>query len=168
MIIVKPIPENYPAIAAIFNQAIMPFYAIYMDEEKDAFTLQEDVDSITDLAHSRDILCAQDIDGMITAYAAFRKKNQDVVWISGLYVLPLYQGRGIGLSLLRAIENKAQAWGCKIVALETHEKADWAINFYKRAGYDVINGKITEPGYAAVLQQPPVGRRPVLAKWING
>ncbi|HEY1096002.1 MAG TPA: GNAT family N-acetyltransferase [Alphaproteobacteria bacterium] len=167
MNIVRPVVENYPAIAEIFNQAIVPFYEIYNTEEKQTFVLQEDACSIADMAQSRQILCAQDTDGVLTGYVMFRKKNNQVVWISGLYVVPIYQRKGIGLLLLDAVEQYARVENCKIVALETHEKAIWAINFYLRATYEVANDKLFEVAYKDVLDYPPVGQRPVLVKIIK-
>lgn len=166
MNIFDPTTDDYSAIANIFNQAILPFYEIYTKEEKQAFTLQENSDSISQAAQSRRMICAKDANSILCGFAAFRKKNNNVTWISSLYVLPEYQKKGVGLLLLNSIEQYAQAQGCKVVALETHEKAIRAINFYLRSGYETINNNLSDLRYRDVLERPPIGLRPILAKVI--
>jgi GNAT superfamily N-acetyltransferase len=89
------------------------------------------------------------------------------VWISSLYVDPKVQRKGIGQRLLEIIEVFAKSNGCAVVALETHRSAIWALNFYAKNGYQIVNDKMEASPYSAILEKPPVPGRPVLAKLIN-
>lgn len=57
-----------------------------------------------------------------------------------VYILPEYQRRGIGTTLVVYLEQKAREAGLKRVRLLTVKKASWAVNFYEKLGYT-----LTEP-----------------------
>lgn len=168
MEIVIPKKEDYARIAEIYNQAHKPFETIYSEEEKIAFAEDniETVASIEETAGTKNIICIQ-VENKIVGYAVFRKKNEETVWISSLYIDPEKQGSGYGTKLLETVEKFAEENNCKVVALETHRDAVWALNFYKKNGYEIVNEKMAEFPFNKILDKPPVPNRPILAKVIS-
>lgn len=166
--ITTPEPQDFETIVSIYNKAIVPFYTIYSEEEKIAFadSLIEKVENITEIVKTREIRVFKNEAGGILGYAIFRKKNDVVIWISSLYVLPESQGLGVGSELLGYVEWFAKNNGCSVVALETHRDAVWALNFYKKHRYEVVNEKVGEYPFDQILDKPPVQNRPLLAKKI--
>jgi ribosomal protein S18 acetylase RimI-like enzyme len=165
MIIIEPVIEDYPAIAAIYNKSITAFYSIHTDEEKRAFADShfETAETIATAIATRNFLCAKKGNNVL-GYITFRQKNEVIVWISSLYIDPDQQRQGIGKKLLHAVEDFAQNSHSKLVALETHEQADWAIGFYNKNGYIVINDIVDRFPFDRMLDKPPVPNRPILAK----
>jgi GNAT superfamily N-acetyltransferase len=165
MIITEPAREDYSAIAEIYNKSITAFYSIYTDEEKRAFADShfENVDTIAKAIAIRNFLCAKEGNDVL-GYITFRQKNEAIVWISSLYVDPEKQRMGIGKKLLHAVEEFAQNSHSKLIALETHEQAEWAIGFYNKNGYIVVNDIVDRFPFDRMLDKPPVPNRPILAK----
>lgn len=60
--------------------------------------------------------------------------------IQGLYVSPDVAGRGVGLKLLRTLEERARAHGLKSLRLTSSLNA---VPFYERAGFRAV-GELTE------------------------
>ncbi len=166
MDIESPVESDYQRIAEIYNEAIKPFYTIYSEEEKEAYagSLIETAESVADMVSRRTVLVLKDASGFIVGFAAFRKKNDTVVWISELYIDPKEQGKGYGGILLEKVEEYTKQQGCTLVALETHRDALWALNFYKKNGYETVNDKVSEFPYSEILEKPPVPNRPLIAK----
>ncbi len=61
------------------------------------------------------------------------QKVRDVHLIRHAYVLPAYQNRGVGTALLAALSSVP---GCVLVG--TWAAAQWAIRFYERHGYTLV------------------------------
>lgn len=74
--------------------------------------------------------------GVIALKPLHEEKVGLIRWV---YVHPKYQRKGIGSALLKYVEEEAHKMKLKRLQLFTHEKAFWAINFYKKHGYRIIN-----------------------------
>jgi ribosomal protein S18 acetylase RimI-like enzyme len=76
----------------------------------------------------QDVLVVE-LDGVVVGYASFTGKE-----ISNMYVLPGYQGRGIGAALLaavlRSMPSEAELW--------VFESNAGAIRFYERNGFETV------------------------------
>lgn len=167
-IIKKPTKSQYEIMASIYNRAHEPFLNIYSEEEKIAFqdSFIETADSLQEAALVRNVICAIENETVL-GYAFFRKKNEETVWVSSLYVDPNFQKKKIGSFLLKYIEEFGLENGCHVVALETHAKAFWAINFYFKNGYELVNDKVNDYPFNKILERQPVKGRPLLAKIIR-
>jgi ribosomal protein S18 acetylase RimI-like enzyme len=67
------------------------------------------------------------------------KKNKDTSYISELYVLDVYRGRGIGKKLVKHHYTYLKRLGIKKSVLTTAKnKNKKTINFYKKLGYKTI------------------------------
>lgn len=166
MKIEKVILTDCPQITEVFNKAHKPFEAVWNEEEKEAFG-HDAIKTAEDclfMLEGRETYCVKDDDNNLIAYISFRKKNDHVVWISELYVDPEYQGKGAGKMLIDFATTFAVQNNCKVISLETHAKADWAINFYVKLGFEIVNEKMDIEPFSYILDKPPVKGRPVLAK----
>jgi ribosomal protein S18 acetylase RimI-like enzyme len=69
----------------------------------------------------------------------------DLYWIA---VDPAWQGQGIGTQLVREVERRLRADGCRLVVVETSSRADYGPTrgFYERRGY---TRAAAIPGYYA-------------------
>lgn len=169
MMIAAPGKNDFQAMAEIYNRATQQFWAIYSEEEKILFADMRSVtaDELQEESSERPVLCLKETDGAVSAYASFRQKNDQVVWISSLYVHPGHQQQGKGSALLQAIEDFARQNDAKLVALETHLNADWAISFYLKNDYTLVNNFTDQYPYHFILDKPPAPNRPLLAKIIS-
>ena len=70
--------------------------------------------------------------------------------ISDLWVLPHFQGRGIGSRLLERLEDDIRARGYGAARIETHARNAPAIRLYKALGYRVTSYFVT---YTAALDK---------------
>jgi ribosomal protein S18 acetylase RimI-like enzyme len=64
-----------------------------------------------------------------------------IIW---LYVQPAYRDLGIGMKLMKAVEDYAKERGCKFAFIETMSYQ--APEFYKKLGYKI---EFSRSGYAA-------------------
>jgi ribosomal-protein-alanine N-acetyltransferase len=78
-----------------------------------------------------DILVAE-WDGDLAGWGACEKADD---FITDLWVLPEFQGRGIGTALLDKIEDRHQKARFPTARLDTHARNAGAIKLYKRLGY---------------------------------
>lgn len=59
-------------------------------------------------------------------------------YISSLYVLPQFQGRGVGVGLMRASERTALALGVSTVWLGVMEQNIRTLQWYRRTGFSFV------------------------------
>ncbi len=79
------------------------------------------------------------VNDRIVGVAALHRVSDDVAWIRYVYVHPDYQRKGIGTALIRYIEDIARREKIKKLKLITHEKAFWAIRFYEKLGFKIVD-----------------------------
>lgn len=165
--IYTPHREDYEEMSSLYNESHKKFLDIYSEEELEASKedTPETPESLEETALTKKIIAVKE-NGKILGYSVFRKKNEETVWISSLYVDSNTQGKGVGTKLLIEIESFAKENKCKVIALETHRDAIWAINFYKKNGYQIVNEIINEYPFNHILDKPPIPNRPLLAKTV--
>ncbi len=66
------------------------------------------------------------------------KRADDTVLVRGLFVLPDYQGKGVGSGLLAHFEDQARRDGARRALLIALAKAHWAIDFYTKHGFHAV------------------------------
>lgn len=74
-------------------------------------------------------------EGKIVGVAALQVESEETGKLKWVYVLPEHQRKGMGTALITHLEQKARAKGLKKMRLRTIEKADQAVNFYKKLEY---------------------------------
>jgi ribosomal protein S18 acetylase RimI-like enzyme len=102
-------------------------------------------------------LVALDPDGgaLATSLAAPAKAAADCVYLQRLYVLPQYQGQGIGRAVLRATLSRYPA--ARAVRLEVEPRNQRAIRFYEAEGFaaagSIEHGNDETGRWTALLMQ---------------
>jgi GNAT superfamily N-acetyltransferase len=86
-------------------------------------------------------------DDQIIAVGSFGSRDEETAWIPLMYVNSKNQRMGIGSSLMRFLEKRAESLGFSKINLETDSKATWAINFYKKYGFFVFKKEKSPWGY---------------------
>ncbi len=81
---------------------------------------------------------AYDDEGTPIGCCALRSLGEPVVEIKRMYVRRQARGRGVGVSILEALESQARSQGFHVVRLETGPQQPEAIALYARAGYREI------------------------------
>ena len=78
------------------------------------------------------------VDGEFVAYAGHACGDVPGEWkLRQLYVLPEWQGRGLGGRLIRHVEQAALAAGATTLVLTVNRGNERAIASYKRCGFDI-------------------------------
>jgi len=83
-------------------------------------------------------------EGRIVGVAALQIESEETGRIHWVYILPEHQRRGIGTALVTHLERKGREMGLRRLRLLTIGKAHWAVNFYKKLGYNLAD-KIERP-----------------------
>ncbi len=86
-------------------------------------------------------------DDQIIAVGSFGSRDEETAWISLMYVNSKNQRMGIGSSLMRFLEKRAEPLGFSKINLETDSKATWAINFYRKFGLFIFKKEKSPWGY---------------------
>jgi GNAT superfamily N-acetyltransferase len=74
-----------------------------------------------------------DTDGGVVGLMGIQPRH-DVDLIRHAYVLPQHQGRGVGAALIRHLRQQS----ARRMLVGTWSAATWAINFYRRHGFEMV------------------------------
>lgn len=91
--------------------------------------------------------------GRIKGVAGLELLGKNKGLIRYVYILPKYQRQGIGKKLMKKIEEEAKNEGLTKLSLFTSEQAKWAIDFYKKLGYEIIVTRESEIGKYVVMEK---------------
>jgi N-acetylglutamate synthase-like GNAT family acetyltransferase len=76
--------------------------------------------------------------GKIVGVAALQVLGEGIGQVRYVYILPRYQRQGIGSALVTCVETKAKEKGLSKLKVLPMEKARWAVSFYERLGYRLV------------------------------
>jgi GNAT superfamily N-acetyltransferase len=76
-----------------------------------------------------------DVDGLIVAIGALRRDGETTAEVQRMRVHPIWQRRGRGREMLRAIESRAPGLGFRTLLLDTTEQLVAARSLYASSGY---------------------------------
>lgn len=89
-----------------------------------------------------------ELKGEIVGVAALQTESQCLGNVRFVYVLPEHQRKGAGTSLVTYIEAEARKLGLKTLRVPyVNVNAYWAINFYTKLGYKVVDKRKKPWGY---------------------
>jgi N-acetylglutamate synthase-like GNAT family acetyltransferase len=131
MLIRKSVAADFDAILAIINDAALAYRGVipadrwhepYMSREELAREISDGV-----------VFWVGEQEGRLLGVMGIQDKG-DVALVRHAYVSPATQRTGIGTRLLRHVENLVD----KPLLIGTWASASWAIDFYKRNGFNVV------------------------------
>ena len=113
------------------------------------FTYDELLKKIKEMA-----FYAYQLESKIIGVAALQTKSECLGNVRFVYVLPEHQRRGVGTSLVTYIETEARKLGLKKLRVPFVDmNAYWAINFYTKLGYEIVNKREKPWGYDLFFQK---------------
>jgi len=74
-------------------------------------------------------------DGVVVGTGAIRRLDDRTCELKRLWLLPAYQGRGIGYRLIQQLFDFARAAGYRVIRLDTDARQARALRFYERLGF---------------------------------
>jgi putative acetyltransferase len=101
---------------------------LYTPEEIQAWAVPRNPSSYEESIRSKEFFVAEDG----SAIVGFGVLNQEIAEVEAVYVTPGAGRRGIGLEVLRKLEERASALGLRVLRLNASLNA---VPFYEKAGY---------------------------------
>lgn len=102
--------------------------ALYTAEEIRAWAVPKALESYEQAIRRNEFFVAEEDANIL----GFGELDQESAVVESLYVIPAATGRGIGLELLRKLEETARDLGLRTLRLDASLNA---VAFYQRAGY---------------------------------
>lgn len=134
----KELPMASRLSGVVFERCIVPFYG--HTEMNNVFFDYVNEESLKNMVRTKQLI----------VWGAFQAKNMIAVGgmqreghITMLYVLPQFQGRGIGTALLnRMMDYAYDNWHHKKITLNALPA--WTVDYFKKWGFKLLNDKQTE------------------------
>ena len=163
----KPEKSEYPKIADLVNKADSVYFDIYSQQiAKEMHISSETVDDLIEGEKRREYRCIYKNSDLV-GFASFHVKNIQTLWLSEFYIDIGYQKSSFGSLLLNEIEKIAKKKNVLVVVLETDKKALWAVNFYKKNKYIILDKiALKKFPFDLVLEKDPVEGRYIFGKII--
>ena len=128
--------DDLDTILEIINTTNRFFYKVIVPAEqfRDPFLRLEDLAEEL----KRKSFYLYEVRDVSVGVAAFEGRPCGAAVMDRLYVLPDFQGQGVGSALMACIESLAREQGLRELLIWTDPKALWAVSFYKHLGYAKI------------------------------
>ncbi len=161
----KPKGSEYKEFARVENSEAKQYMSVFTPSECTMLCVGKASEKdLAESAKTRKFLIAT-INNKIVGTMRYYLKENGILWISMIQVLPKYQKIGVGSGLLSEIEKRAKRLGIDAIALEAQKKADWAIKFYKANNYKILNIKeLNKKPFVGTLLKPPVTHTYIFGK----
>lgn len=136
--LIEATTEDIPLIQTIAEQTWRPTYGHILTEEQTLFMLDMmySSESLTRQFETNTFIFAYEGDTPL-GFACFESKNDEVMKLHKLYMLPAAQGKGIGKLLIQEVAKYAKQQGLKFVHLNVNRN-NKAIGFYEKQGFKII------------------------------
>jgi N-acetylglutamate synthase-like GNAT family acetyltransferase len=132
MLIRESVDSDFSAILAIVNDAARVYHGVIpADRWHDPYMSAEELER--EIAAGVAFWIAEE-DGRLSGVMGIQDKG-DVALVRHAYVDPSAQRSGVGTKLLRHVESLVD----KPILIGTWATASWAIDFYRRNGFDVVS-----------------------------
>jgi len=116
------------------EKSVQEFYGVLAERHE-----LEDVEHYQNVyVENRGIFLAVVDEGTVVGTGALKKYAEDIGELKRLWLLEEYHGRKIGYRVVLHLLNFACAHAYRRVRLQTHQKQERAIRFYKRLGFTEI------------------------------
>ena len=139
-ILIRPWRRNdFPAVRRILWESWLTAYKPFIPEEdlRAYFTATYHLDALSRLHDNPRVhgFIAETEGGAVGFSRTQFHPNEQRVYLASLYLLPSFQGRGIGGELLRAAEDDARAYGLGELWVGVMVKNEAARRWYDRRGF---------------------------------
>ncbi len=131
MLIRKSVEADFSAILAIINDAASAYRGVIPDDRWHEPYMSAD-ELRRELAEGV-VFWVTDENGKLSGVMGIQDKR-DVALVRHAYVAPGTQRRGVGTRLLRYVEGLVD----KPILIGTWAAASWAIDFYRRNGFNIV------------------------------
>ena len=99
---------------------------------------------------------AYELEGRIVGVAALQIESPCLGYVRFVYILPEHQRKGIGTSLVTYIEAEARKLGVKKLKVPYVDiNAQWAISFYTKLGYKIVEKRKKPWGHDLFFEKEP-------------
>lgn len=128
--------DDSEAIGDIHRRSIRELCAaLYPPEVIEAWAAPRKAEHYSQSIRTKDYFVAEDAEGTVVGFSVLCRERCEV---DAVYVHPAVKRRGLGMRLLRALEELARASGIETLRLNASLNG---VPFYERAGYEWL-----EPG----------------------
>ena len=83
---------------------------------------------------SQHLMAVDDVDGEVVGVIKWMEREPGVAWLSHLAIASERQKQGIGRLLVRAVEDAAQAQGCRVIGANSRLNST---DYFERLGYRI-------------------------------
>jgi ribosomal protein S18 acetylase RimI-like enzyme len=146
--------DDFPAVRLILWESWIAAYGSFIPEEdlRVYFEATYRIDSLSRLYDASFIDgFIGEADGEAVGFARTQfQKNDNRLYLASLYLLPAFQGKGIGGSLLREAEDKALACGLKELWVGVMVQNEAAGRWYERRGFRFVKEEPFQMGRTTV------------------
>ena len=93
------------------------------------------------------------VDGAAAGYLSWSApgEKEGTADLHKVYLLPKWQGRGVGQAMLDRVAAQCKAAGCRRVRLAVNKHNEKAIKAYRRHGYEVAGTRVKDIGGGFVM-----------------
>ena len=141
---------DFPAVRRILWESWIAAYRTFIPEEdlRTYFEATYQIDSLARLYDNPRVHgFIGEADGEAVGFARTQfHVNENRLYLASLYLLPAFQGKGIGGELLRAAEEKALAYGLRELWVGVMVQNEAAGRWYDTAGLPVRQGGAVSDG----------------------
>jgi GNAT superfamily N-acetyltransferase len=131
MLIRKSVEADFPVMLAIVNDAAQAYRGVIpVDRWHEPYMPADEL--VKEIADGVVFWVAEE-DGRLSGVMGIQDKG-DVALVRHAYTAPAVQRKGVGTGLLRHVESLTD----KPVLIGTWADASWAIEFYRRNGFSVV------------------------------
>ena len=143
-------------VLSVINESNRSYYKAIIPSEnfKEPVLTMEELGELTE----RMTFYIHEEVGRVVGVAALENRGGGAGQVHWVYVLPGWQGRGVGTSLVGRIESIAAGAGINRLLVVTAKGANWARAFYEGLGYELVGTRDTPEGGVATFEKV-LGRR---------
>jgi len=141
-LITASLPQHYEAA-----EELIKAYILFLGEDLGFQNLEDEFKNLPVMygpPNGSLILCRTD-DGKFAGMVANRNKGKNICEMKRLFVLPQYNGLGIGKTLCLRIIEMAKSSGYRFMVLDTLERLTPAIQLYQNLGFKTVAAYYDNP-----------------------
>jgi ribosomal protein S18 acetylase RimI-like enzyme len=157
-ILIRPWQKgDFPAVRRILWESWIAAYSSFIPEQDlraylDATYQIPSLAGLYDSAFIHGFISEADGEAVGFARAQYHK-NENRLYLASLYLLPAFQGKGIGGRLLQTAEEKAMEYGLTELWVGVMDQNETAGHWYTRKGFHFVRGEPFRMGSTTVLHR---------------